>query len=688
MRKLGLLIFCDSPNQAEEFTSLVRTLGYAIDQCFVDNSSGFTDELGSGRYQLALITINHERSEIPTADAYDHDTPIIALIENYQFSEAGELLENGASDIAFLDDPGHIRHCVRKALKVQQLESQLKHANDRLEESQHQLTVLLQSTNQAIAFVHDGMHVYANPAYLQMFEYRSLEDLQATPLMDLIAEADERTRLAESVRDIESNRSVNDVLEITFVNRDETQLRTLVQLTANRFDGENAVQLILTPSDYDGAEQILPQPKPPGLQISDPVTQLYNRQHMLTLLEDTVAHAREFSTEYMLYFVHLETGPDDTDYANRCMQAAAERLLDIIDENDVLGRYGGNTFFLISLFHKNKQPEAYAEKLRRAIGDLDGLLPGITRSRVTGVIIDKYCKDGEQAIARLKDNFIQAQESNDAVKIDVAQFIHMSANQIMNQVWARRVSTILKNNRLTLTSIPIISLRHDVWERYSLQLQLSDENGKSLPLTQFRDTVIHSGLASNVDRWIIFNAARQLVEKLRDNPTIQFFVPLIGNVTLEEDLYPWIEKVIEQFKLPTNSIMLQATVASALEFPDAFSQFCKQMTKINCGVYLTGLDDPTITHALYNNSKNRIKYLAISSNLLNGLHDDPAKLEAIEILVDQCHRESTLTIVPDVVDSDVLSELWKLGVDLIVSSSLADQSADLMELDLTATLSA
>ncbi|MCB1757639.1 MAG: EAL domain-containing protein, partial [Gammaproteobacteria bacterium] len=390
----------------------------------------------------------------------------------------------------------------------------------------------------------------------------------------------------------------------------------------------------------------------------------------------------------LLYLIHLETGPEDEQYREQCMREASTRLQEVIDENDVLGRYSGNTFLLLSLFNKTRSPEVQAENLRRAIGDLDGLLPGVTRSRVSAVIVDKYCKDGEHAIARLKDTFIQAQEADQPVRIDVAQFIHMPGSQTMDHVWARRVSTILKNNRLTLSSLPIYSLRHDALERFSLRLNLTDDTGENIPLSQFQDTVIQTGLASNVDRWIIFNAARQLVDKLRDTPHTQFFIPLVGNVMLEDDLYPWIEKIIDQFKLPTNSLVLETSVDSALTFPDAFSHFCRKMRDIHCGVYLTGLDDPTITHELFDDGKNHIDYLAVDKNLLDGLQGDPEKHETIEILVQQCHRQKTLTVVTDPVEPEVLSELWKLGIDLMINANLTDQPDEVMELDLTATLSA
>ncbi len=689
MNKLDLLIYCDSPNQAEMFASTIRTLGFAVAYKYVESSTDFIHELQNDIYTLSFITITAKCPKIPEY----HSTPstpkpvIIAIVDNTVDVELGILIQQGASDVAILEDALHLKHVISKNIKVISSQHQLTVTTKKLHETQQQLIILLQSSTQPIAYIQEGFHVFANPAYLELFGYNSLTSLQATPLLDLIINADQQQELSSTLRDLQKPTSKRCEKTITFITLDEDQLSYQVLLTASHFDGEDAIQMILdNPLGNNG--EIL-SPKRPELlppPDTDTITQIYTQHHMLKLLTETVEHARNSDEEYMLYLVHLETGPDDENYTNTCMQTAANRLLDTIHDNDVLGRYTGNSFLLLSTRGENITPNSYAQQLRTAIGDLNGLLLGLTHSRVVGVIIDRYCKDTEDAISRLKYTFIQAQEYHDKIKIDASQFIHAPGSQVMDQVWARRVSTILKNNRLTLTSLPITSLKYDESEPHTLKLQLTNESGECISIDNFKDTVMQTGLVASVNRWIIFNAARQLVVRLKYSPSTQFFIPLIGDVMLEDDLYPWIEKIFKQFNLPANSIALETTVDAALEFPQAFSEYCERMSAINCNIYLTGLDDPTITHELYNEGKNKIKFLALDSNLLNSIAIDKDKYEAVEILVEQCHQHNTLTIVPDVVDPELLSDMWRLGVDMIISTNLMDQPNDLLELDLTATL--
>ncbi|MDO6461477.1 EAL domain-containing protein [Granulosicoccaceae sp. 1_MG-2023] len=685
MRKLGLLILADTPNQAEPLTALVRALGYAVEQTWCADPGQFVEELDPGRHQLALAVLGagHTGIKLPAHEGI----PAIALIDDSRSHTAGALIEAGFDDAAYSGDKSHIKHLIRRNLKFISAEEARARAEARISAANTQLTTLLENLPQAVALLHQGVHVYANSRYLALAGVASLDAIDALPLLDFIGTGEEAGEAADLLRNVEHGRSRSASAVLHF---GPAATEVQASLSANHYDGEPVVQMILSPLVNDQTAQVSPLSQ---LQIADPDTHIYSRQHMTRLLDSTVAHVRETGAEYLAYLIHLETGPDDDDYTNRCMQIASEKLVETIGENDVLGRYGANSFLLLSLRDPHLPPARLAENLRRSIGDLDGMLPGFTRSRVAGLLISKDSNDGEHVTSRLKDIFIEAQENDEAVRVDCDPSVTdnnsgLNGSPLMSQAWARRVSSILKDNRLTLTSLPVISLRDDDRDRYALRLQLSDEDGKDVSIDAFRQSVAQSGLAGSVDRWIIFNAARQLVERLRHNPGAQFFIPLVSNVVHEEELFPWIGRIIEQFKLPPNSLMLETPVDAALEFPDAFARYCKSLNELNSGVYLTGMDDPTITHELYNEGKNRIRYMAVSPELLHDFPDDAGAQETIEILVAQCHREKTALVIPDVIDPDVLSGLWKLGVDMIISTDLSDKADDRLELDLTATLGA
>ena len=688
VQALKLLIFCDTPNQAEELARLVREIGYAVSLVFTDDQISFTRAMERSDCDIALLVLSESRNQLPRlACGYKKLPPLIALTDQSAMP-AGELLRAGASDVVQADDHDHIRFSIQRLLEISELQSEHDSAREQLQQHHQQLMVLLQSTTQAVAFVHDGFHVFANPAYLQLLGFASLEALQGTPLLNLVPDGTEREALAEALRSPVVDDRKNADLPLTFRTSDDQSIKYLVTLVPSFFDGEAVTQVILTREVSHTLSHSLPVPLAPRKQMTDPVTRLYSQSHMMTLLDTTISHAQDSDDQYMLYLIHLETGPDKPEYTDQCMRAAAERLVNSIESGDVLGRYSANSFILLTLHQAERQPEQVAELLRSSISNLGGLLHGRTWCRISGVIIDRYCNDSEHALSRLRNTFIEAQDAKRPVEIDVTRFIHAPGSQMMDKAWARRVSTLLQNNRLSLHSSPVISLRDDGWERIALTLNLFDENGQKLPLNRFRHTVARTGLAESVDRWIVFNASRQLAAQLASRPRLRCFIPQLGSVVQQTDLSEWLQGLIGRLHLPANSLILQVSADNALDYPAEFSRFCQSMKQLNIGICVTGHDDPTVSHELFNQSRNRIDYIAPAAWLTRGFDSDRECHETLQIITGQCHAENTLTFVSEVSSSNAVSGLWETGIDLVTGTTFSARDEHTLELDLSATLSA
>ena len=93
--------------------------------------------------------------------------------------------------IALRNRPDHLRSasssassracCMRRS--VRRLESQLR-------ETERRCDSLLDSSRDPIAYVHEGMHVRANKAYLEMFGFEEFEEIEGMSILDMIAPDD------------------------------------------------------------------------------------------------------------------------------------------------------------------------------------------------------------------------------------------------------------------------------------------------------------------------------------------------------------------------------------------------------------------------------------------------------------------------------------------------------------------
>jgi PAS domain-containing protein len=94
--------------------------------------------------------------------------------------------------VALRSKPDHVQpwcgtngHDLDARRSQRRLESQMR-------ETERRCDALIASSRDPIAYVHEGMHIRANDAYLEMFGYESFEDIEGLSLLDMVAAAGRR----------------------------------------------------------------------------------------------------------------------------------------------------------------------------------------------------------------------------------------------------------------------------------------------------------------------------------------------------------------------------------------------------------------------------------------------------------------------------------------------------------------
>ncbi|MEX1057613.1 MAG: PAS domain-containing protein, partial [Natronospirillum sp.] len=77
-------------------------------------------------------------------------------------------------------------HALRRAHQQVLIRRRWRQLEQLLEETEHRCELLLEASRDAIAYVHEGMHIYANEAYRELFGYDDMDELSCMPLVDLV----------------------------------------------------------------------------------------------------------------------------------------------------------------------------------------------------------------------------------------------------------------------------------------------------------------------------------------------------------------------------------------------------------------------------------------------------------------------------------------------------------------------
>jgi len=236
------LALVSNTSQAEDVAQYLRDADVATHQYWVEDYYSFARELAKHSWDLVILAFHDRKAHVPACILRYPDTPFIAIVPGKSKKLHEELLEYGVTDVASFAQPKRLRHSIERALREAATRRQHLIISQQYNEQEHLFKNLLNSSDEPVAFVHQGAHSCVNPAYLRLFGLADEATAVATPLLDLIAKRDQRT-LNKLLRDLHSERIVSAELGARLRKVDgDTALATL-SLSRARFRGESVIQV-------------------------------------------------------------------------------------------------------------------------------------------------------------------------------------------------------------------------------------------------------------------------------------------------------------------------------------------------------------------------------------------------------------------------------------------------------------
>ena len=120
-----------------------------------------------------------------------------------------------------------------------------------LREAEKRCQLLLDSSVDAITYVHDGMHIYANRSYMALFGYEDAEELEGLPVIDLIASCDQGP-FKDFLKGYQNDQRQTELV-CTGVKLDGQEFKARISLSAATYDGEPCIQVVIR-GEVDNAE--------------------------------------------------------------------------------------------------------------------------------------------------------------------------------------------------------------------------------------------------------------------------------------------------------------------------------------------------------------------------------------------------------------------------------------------------
>lgn len=674
---IRLLLLEASQNEAERLVSLFRNAGRATRAQRLTDPAGL-DELLSQSWDLAILAPpSPELDSLSALRQLRRRVPQLAVIQRVPPDDPAAVLDAlrlGARDGIASDNDEHLLLASLRELGNLAERHERRRLEQALAEAEQRCQLLLANAVEAVAYVHDGLHIHVNSAYVELLGYPSAEDLEITPLMDLIAAADQPA-LREAFRQLRDDPSPRE-LDCRCVHQDGSTLGVRLRLTPAIYLDEPCVQLHLREERAAPAAEALEE-QLREVRFQDTLTGLLNRSRMLELLEDALERARlgapaSFAylsiDRYPTLLAELGIGAMD-----ELLVALAERLREHFGTLVTLSRFADDAFTALLPQAADASLDSAFERLlgrqERQPLTLAGRTLAISYS-IGVVSLDNHTKSAGDLVDRAHRSARQvAQRGGNACKrYDPQEELAAAANR-GNLV--AMVKQALQQNGFRLLFQPVIGLRGSSHEYYEALLRLVNPQGEEVSPTEFARTARDSGLSGQIDRWVIQQAVRQLGEHRARGHGTRIFVHLSGATLGDLELLPWLRETLQGHQLDAEAVIFQLSEEDLLAQPEQALAMAQRLRRQGHPVTLSGFaagDPPLAALRLLVPD-----YVKLSGKLIKDL-GQPEHQERLKAMVAELSAQNVQTIAPFVESASVLAQLWQVGVHFIQGYYLQEPS--------------
>ena len=670
---INLVVIDDSFDTEEKIVSTLRNDGYAARSSRVEDAEDLADAIRKKAPDLILYTKGMELISLKeTCDCIRQNlngtpVPVIAVQKNGDEESVVGAMKDGAADLSSYDNIDHLRLVINRELNALRSWRKMHQLESAMSESERRCESLLDSSRDAIAYVHEGMHVYSNASYLELFGLEQSDELEGMPVLDMVA-PDNRDSFKSFLRDYLQKDATTEVHKTHLQKPDGKEFEGEMEFSPASIDGEPCIQVIIRKEEVNtGAlEERLRE-----LSQKDQLTGLYNRQYCLDTLEATISQCESDQCSAAM----MEIRPDNFEDIKSRVGAVdidkfiievARALKEVTHEGDTLSFM--NPSYSIIAYNQDKETiSKYAEEIQNAIINLDVNIGNekINTTCCIGIaLIDKNSPETNEVLRRADKVSNEAAEAGtNQLKIYVPEEGELTRHEVDSR-FKEQLTQSLKDDKFLLYYQPIISLHGDTDERYEVFVRMLTEDGKEMIMPQdFLPAAERIGMSMAIDRWVLYKAIQDVIKRHKQGKRIHFFIKLSAASIKDETLIEWINFQIKDKGLPEHSLIFEVKESVAVTNLKNAKDLASNLKKIKCGFVLDDFGSGTNPFQLLEHID--ADYVRLDKSFMEDLVDNPQNQESVKKIAEQAAERGKFTITQFVKDANSLSLLWGMGVNFI-----------------------
>ena len=680
---LRLILVDDQVNEAEAIVSSLRNAGIAVRPLRAESLDELAGQLA--QQPVDMVLAEHASTLMPFNEVAavvmgcGRDVPLLAVLDGITDEILDSVQAQGAQAVALRGRPQQFLKNVRTEWHDLDARRSQRALEAQMRETERRCDALIDSSREPIAYIHEGMHIRANQAYLDMFGYDSFEDIEGMSLLDLVAPKDVDAFKALLKR-LSKGEPPPPRHELTARDIDGNDFPAVMEFTAAQYEGEHCQQVIFRRQAQDADPELARQVE--ELKQRDAATGLLNRPTFLGLLDTAVAEAASQAAQHGLLLIE----PDHyaqllqvigLDAADELMAAMGQRL-DSVASGALTGRFGEHQLALLVRGSDHVATSELAERIRDAFAE-HVLEVGDNSLNATvsigGVQIGEKIASTSQVLSKATQGVVAAigvggnrVELFDPGAVDRAELERIAA-------WVARIKVALEGDGFRLDYQPVIALAGDGSEMYEMFLHLYGSDGEPVEASTYLAIAEEHGLLGDIDRWAVARAIELAGERLRAGKRTSLLLSLSQEAVQDASMAGFIAERLAGAGVPGELLVLAVPEAKVFTNVRAAQDFVGAMAGVGVRIALerfgAGLNSmQLLTHF-------DPAFLKIDPQFMVDLAKNADSQQQVRNIASQAHGRGIRTIADRVQDATSMTLLFSAGVDYVQGDFLAPTGSNM-----------
>jgi len=669
MHSVNLLVIDRSPESAEHINSLLRNSGIKIHVIHTQTSSEVKRALDHDSPVLILYA-DPDQSDAPIEDinelAAAFSIPVALFTPLDDPERLTALLSSTACVVINSANEELLTGAVSRLIRSSENEQNQEKQKEFVAELEHRYNLLLDSSRDAIAYIHEGLHVYTNRAYLEVLEITDDTEVSGLSLLEMLDAGE--VNLKTLFKGLSKGQFPSGPLSVKVSRPDGSEFEANLIFSAARFDGEDCTQMMMQLKD--SANELAAELE--RIRMTDPLTKLQNRKAFSETLSACIASPPTNDTAAVLYIETDGINDLQNELSPEAMDSLVSDLAAIIrkslNTSDVAARISDHGFTILMARPTSAQLEKAGQELVSAY-----------RSHIVEIgerAISASCSVGMATVGRLATSapemidcarkaHAEAAEKGDQLVVYRPQLTAVTAVS-GEQDWTDRIRVALSNQDFYSVQQSIVDLDGDDNQMMENITFMRGEDG-DFPSKEFLKIADRNDLAGKIDRHVIPGLLKTFVDSEERQ-----IISLSNNSILDYGFPGWFAEQLKVSCVEGHRIILQIASDAAVANLRPAQRLMNELKPFGCQLAVSAFDSERRSRQLLEHLD--VSFVKILPSMTADLTALTKNQDAVNKIVEAAEKHEVAVIADEVSDTASLAVLWQCGVKLIAGTFLRESS--------------